>query len=67
MKGKDGGGGGNEREGQKLGCVLEVELMGFTDGLNRRRRNILCLNLKITLMEINRINLNLHLQLNLTE
>lgn len=70
MEGREGGGGGDGREGQRLGCVLEVELMRFTAGLDGRRRNILCLNLKgtlVDLMEINRTNINLHLQLSLTE
>lgn len=53
MKGKDGGCGGDGREGQRLGCVLGVELMGYSDGLDRRRRNILCLNLEVTLVDGN--------------
>lgn len=68
--GGEGDSGGDGRKGWKLGCVLEVELMGFTDGLDGRRRNILCLNLKVTLvdlMEVNRTNLNPHLQLSLAK
>lgn len=43
-----GGGSGDEGLGKDLGCVLEVELMRFTDGLGGGRKNILCLNLKVS-------------------
>lgn len=51
-------GSGDGREGQRLGCVLEVELMRFTAGLDGRRRNILCLNLKGTLVDLMEIKQN---------
>lgn len=64
------GGGRDEEKGKDLGCVLEAEFMRFTDWLDGRRRTILYLNLKVTyvdLIKINRTNSNPHLLLSLTQ